>query len=70
MFLIQGTTVRGAFDPINEIADICKKHNIWLHIDAAWGGGLIFSQKHRAKLNGIERANSLVSRELVLLIST
>ncbi|XP_072389098.1 cysteine sulfinic acid decarboxylase-like [Diabrotica undecimpunctata] len=55
-----GTTVRGAFDPINEIADICKKFNIWLHIDAAWGGGLIFSQKHRAKLNGIERANSLV----------
>ncbi|CAH1110052.1 unnamed protein product [Psylliodes chrysocephalus] len=59
-FVIRGTTVRGAFDPINEIADICKKHNIWLHIDAAWGGGLIFSQKHRAKLNGIERANSLV----------
>ncbi|CAG9863233.1 unnamed protein product [Phyllotreta striolata] len=55
-----GTTVRGAFDPINEIAEICKKHNMWLHIDAAWGGGLIFSQKHRAKLNGIERANSLV----------
>ncbi|XP_044746900.1 cysteine sulfinic acid decarboxylase-like [Coccinella septempunctata] len=55
-----GTTVRGAFDPINEIADICKKHNMWLHIDAAWGGGLIFSQKHRSKLNGIERANSIV----------
>lgn len=52
--------MRGAFDPINEIADICKKHNIWLHIDAAWGGGLIFSQKHRAKLNGIERADSIV----------
>ncbi|KAJ8975458.1 hypothetical protein NQ317_004107 [Molorchus minor] len=56
----RGTTVRGAFDPILEIADICKKHNIWLHIDAAWGGGIIFSQKHRAKLNGIERANSIV----------
>ncbi|XP_045461721.1 cysteine sulfinic acid decarboxylase-like [Harmonia axyridis] len=55
-----GTTVRGAFDPINEIADICKKHNMWLHIDAAWGGGLIFSQRHRSKLNGIERANSIV----------
>ncbi|XP_971834.1 cysteine sulfinic acid decarboxylase [Tribolium castaneum] len=55
-----GTTVRGAFDPICEIAEICKKYNIWLHIDAAWGGGLIFSQKHRAKLNGIERADSIV----------
>ncbi|XP_056645425.1 cysteine sulfinic acid decarboxylase-like [Diorhabda sublineata] len=55
-----GTTVRGAFDPINEIADICTKYEMWLHIDAAWGGGLIFSQKHRAKLNGIERADSMV----------
>nr|CAI5833273.1 unnamed protein product [Callosobruchus analis] len=55
-----GTTVRGAFDPIDDIADICKKYDLWLHIDAAWGGGLIFSQKHRSRLNGIERANSLV----------
>jgi glutamate/tyrosine decarboxylase-like PLP-dependent enzyme len=52
--------VRGAFDPVNEIAEICKKYKIWLHVDAAWGGGLIFSQKHRAKLNGIERADSIV----------
>lgn len=28
-----GTTVYGAFDPINEIADICEKYNIWLHVD-------------------------------------
>ncbi|CAH0550870.1 unnamed protein product [Brassicogethes aeneus] len=55
-----GTTVRGAFDPINEIADICRNHGVWLHVDAAWGGGLIFSQKHRAKLNGMERADSVV----------
>ncbi|XP_018570715.1 cysteine sulfinic acid decarboxylase-like [Anoplophora glabripennis] len=55
-----GTTVRGAFDPVDQIADVCKKHSVWLHIDAAWGGGLIFSQKHRSKLNGIERANSIV----------
>lgn len=33
---------------------------MWLHVDAAWGGGLLFSQKHRTKLNGIERANSIV----------
>uniref|UniRef100_V5GQ54 Cysteine sulfinic acid decarboxylase n=1 Tax=Anoplophora glabripennis TaxID=217634 RepID=V5GQ54_ANOGL len=55
-----GTTVKGAFDPINQIADVSKKHSMWLHIDAAWGGSLIFSQKHRSKLNGIERANSVV----------
>uniref|UniRef100_A0A4W6FU92 Glutamate decarboxylase 1 n=1 Tax=Lates calcarifer TaxID=8187 RepID=A0A4W6FU92_LATCA len=54
-----GTTVYGAFDPINEIADICEKYNIWLHVDGAWGGGLLMSRKHRHKLNGVERANSV-----------
>ncbi|KAF7248036.1 Glutamate decarboxylase 1 [Varanus komodoensis] len=54
-----GTTVYGAFDPIQEMADICEKHNLWLHVDAAWGGGLLMSRKHRHKLNGIERANSV-----------
>merc|ERR1711970_716313 len=55
-----GTTVIGAFDPINAIADICEKHGIWLHIDAAWGGGLLMSKTHRpARFAGVERANSL-----------
>uniref|UniRef100_A0A3Q2XBF0 Glutamate decarboxylase 1 n=1 Tax=Hippocampus comes TaxID=109280 RepID=A0A3Q2XBF0_HIPCM len=54
-----GSTVYGAFDPINEIADICEKYNLWLHVDGAWGGGLLMSRKHRHKLNGIERANSV-----------
>ncbi|XP_075963905.1 glutamate decarboxylase 1 isoform X4 [Anarhichas minor] len=54
-----GTTVYGAFDPINEIADICEKYNLWLHVDGAWGGGLLMSRKHRHKLNGVERANSV-----------
>ena len=55
-----GTTVYGAFDPINAIADICEEHSIWLHIDAAWGGGLLMSQTHRpARFAGVERANSL-----------
>jgi len=55
-----GTTVYGAFDPIPEIADICEKHHIWLHIDAAWGGGLMMSKKFRStKFRGIERADSL-----------
>lgn len=52
--------MRGAFDPILDIADICKTYKIHLHIDAAWGGGLIFSQKHRTKLNGIERADTVL----------
>ncbi|CAG2171332.1 unnamed protein product [Oppiella nova] len=54
-----GTTVLGAFDPINPIADICEKYNLWLHIDAAWGGGCLLSRKHRHKLNGITRAHSV-----------
>ncbi|EPQ02292.1 Glutamate decarboxylase 1, partial [Myotis brandtii] len=54
-----GTTVYGAFDPIQEIAEICEKYNLWLHVDAAWGGGLLMSRKHRHKLSGIERASSV-----------
>uniref|UniRef100_H3ANG4 Glutamate decarboxylase 2 n=1 Tax=Latimeria chalumnae TaxID=7897 RepID=H3ANG4_LATCH len=54
-----GTTVYGAFDPLIAIADICNKYRIWMHVDAAWGGGLLMSRKHRWKLNGTERANSV-----------
>ena len=36
-----GTTVRGAFDPLKEIANIAHDNNIWLHVDAAWGLSLI-----------------------------
>ncbi|CAB1317193.1 unnamed protein product [Coregonus sp. 'balchen'] len=49
-----GSTVYGAFDPINEIADICEKYNMWLHVDGAWGGGLLMSRKHRHKFSGVE----------------
>ncbi|XP_068956865.1 glutamate decarboxylase 1-like [Petaurus breviceps papuanus] len=54
-----GTTVYGAFDPLDNIADICERHNLWMHVDAAWGGGLLMSKKHSYKLHGIERANSV-----------
>lgn len=54
-----GTTVLGAFDPVHPIADICAKYNLWLHIDAAWGGGYLMSPKLRSRLAGIERANSV-----------
>ena len=54
-----GTTVYGSFDPINAIADIAQANKMWLHVDAAWGGGLLLSQQHRHLLTGIERANSV-----------
>ncbi|XP_075322662.1 acidic amino acid decarboxylase GADL1-like [Odontesthes bonariensis] len=54
-----GTTVFGAFDPIEEIANICEKHNLWLHVDACWGGATLVSMKHKHLLKGIQRANSV-----------
>jgi glutamate/tyrosine decarboxylase-like PLP-dependent enzyme len=54
-----GTTVLGAFDPIDEIADICEAHGIWCHVDAAWGGGAIFCETGRALLKGSDRADSI-----------
>lgn len=54
-----GTTVLGAFDPVKPIADLCAKYNMWLHVDAAWGGGWLLSDKLRHKLDGIERADSV-----------
>ncbi|VDM24706.1 unnamed protein product [Toxocara canis] len=55
----EGTTVYGAWDPLPQIADVCDRHNLWLHVDAAWGGGLMLSPEHRYHLNGIERAQSV-----------
>lgn len=55
-----GTTVLGSFDSLNAIADICEKYNCWFHVDAAWGGGLLFSKKYRhPRFSGVERADSV-----------
>lgn len=53
-----GTTVRGAYDPFDQIASIAQKYNCWFHIDGAWGGSVILSEKHKPLLNGVEKANS------------
>lgn len=50
-----GTTVYGAFDPLKAISVVCKKYNLWLHVDAAWGGGALMSRRHKHLLNGIEQ---------------
>lgn len=56
-----GTTVLGACDPLNEIADLCDKQGLWLHVDGSWGGAAIFSDKHKHSLRGIERARSITT---------
>lgn len=54
-----GTTVLGSYDPIGPLAAICKTHNLWLHIDASWGGPVIFSPAHASKLAGSHLADSI-----------
>lgn len=52
------TTLLGAYDPIDEMAAICKKYNIWLHADGSFGGSVILSNKHRHLIKGIEQTDS------------
>ncbi|MER5180764.1 aminotransferase class V-fold PLP-dependent enzyme [Streptomyces sp. NPDC002896] len=54
-----GTTDAGLIDPIPEIADLCATHGARLHIDAAYGGGLLFSDRHRTKLDDLDRAHTV-----------
>jgi len=53
-----GTTVLGAFDPIDEIATITEEYNIWLHVDGAYCGSVLFSEGYKHLIKGIERSNS------------
>ncbi|GAT81514.1 amino acid decarboxylase [Streptomyces sp. F-3] len=54
-----GTTDAGLIDPLPEIAGLCAAHGARLHIDAAHGGGLLFSERHRDKLTGLEAAHTV-----------
>lgn len=54
-----GTTPVGAFDPIDQLADITREKGIWLHIDGAHGASLLVSDTHRDKLRGIAKVDSL-----------
>ncbi|MFO0593518.1 MAG: aminotransferase class V-fold PLP-dependent enzyme [Polyangiaceae bacterium] len=54
-----GTTNVGAIDPLPEIADLCARHGLWMHVDAAWGGAAALSPRLRPLLRGIERADSI-----------
>ncbi|TGZ17900.1 pyridoxal-dependent decarboxylase [Streptomyces sp. S816] len=54
-----GTTDFGSIDPLPEIAELCDRHGAWMHVDAAYGCGLLASRKYRHRIDGIERADSV-----------
>ena len=54
-----GTTDFGSIDPIDKLKTRCKADNLWLHVDAAYGCGLLAADDHRHLLNGIELADSV-----------
>jgi aromatic-L-amino-acid decarboxylase len=54
-----GTTNAGLIEPMREIGDIAALKNLHLHVDAAWGGGVILSENHKSLLDGIEKADTI-----------
>ncbi|GAA0670624.1 aminotransferase class V-fold PLP-dependent enzyme [Streptomyces thermocarboxydovorans] len=54
-----GTTDHGSFDPLPELADLAAERGIWLHVDAAYGIGALFSPSLAPLLDGLDRADSL-----------
>lgn len=53
-----GTTVLGAFDSIKDISKICAEHNVWLHVDGAYCGSVIFSKKYKHLVEGLDKVDS------------
>lgn len=56
--LTAGTTVLGAFDPIRPVREICDKYNVWIHVDGAYCGSVLFSEKYKHLIDGVELADS------------
>ncbi|HEY7180287.1 MAG TPA: aminotransferase class I/II-fold pyridoxal phosphate-dependent enzyme [Blastocatellia bacterium] len=54
-----GTTNTAAVDPLDQLADLCRLENLWLHVDGAYGAAACLSERGRKLLAGIERADSL-----------
>src|SRR5215470_5196536 len=54
-----GTSNAGMVDPLNACADLAARHRLWYHVDAAWGGAIVASQRLRGAVAGLERADSV-----------
>ena len=54
-----GTTNSGTVDDLKSIAEVCRQHDLWLHVDGAYGGAAIFSDHHRSLVNGMDLADSI-----------
>lgn len=55
-----GTTDTGAIDPLEAISTICKANELWMHVDAAYGGFFILTDEIKEQMKGIEKADSIV----------
>ncbi len=55
-----GTTNTGSIDPLDAIADVASRHNLWFHVDAAYGGFFQLTDIGKERLRGMERAHSVV----------
>lgn len=53
-----GTTSTGAVDPVRAVGEVCARHDIWLHVDAAWAGAATVCPEHRGLIDGLELADS------------
>jgi L-2,4-diaminobutyrate decarboxylase len=62
-----GTTVRGAVDPLPDLAAICQRHGVWLHVDGAIGAVFALSGRHRQRVAGLELADSITVNPQKLL---
>ncbi|HET7462177.1 MAG TPA: aminotransferase class V-fold PLP-dependent enzyme [Longimicrobium sp.] len=54
-----GTVNTGAIDPLDAIADVCARHGVWMHVDAAYGGPAILTERYREALAPLARADSV-----------
>jgi glutamate/tyrosine decarboxylase-like PLP-dependent enzyme len=55
-----GTTNTGSIDPLPALSDYCQAHGLWLHVDGAYGGAAVLSERGRALLAGLEQADSVI----------